>query len=57
VRFPAPVPVDSRIRLGAKLGDVTDIDGGVQVRVDVTIEVEGATKPSMVAEILFRYYR
>ncbi|MCI2975860.1 MAG: MaoC family dehydratase [Ferrimicrobium sp.] len=57
VRFPAPVPVDSRIRLGAKLGEVTDIEGGAQVRVDVTIEVEGATKPSMVAEILFRYYR
>ncbi len=57
VRFPAPVPVGSRIRLGATLADVTDIAGGVQVQVNVTIEVEGATKPSMAAEILFRYYR
>ncbi|MEX6428386.1 MaoC family dehydratase [Ferrimicrobium acidiphilum] len=57
VRFPAPVPVGSRIRLGATLADVTDIAGGAQVQVNVTIEVEGATKPSMAAEILFRYYR
>ena len=57
VRFPAPVPVGSRIRLGATLADVTDIAGGVQVQVNVTIEVEGATKPAMAAEILFRYYR
>ncbi|WP_298386132.1 MaoC family dehydratase, partial [Ferrimicrobium sp.] len=36
VRFPAPVPVGSRIRLGATLADVTDIAGGVQVQVNVT---------------------
>ncbi len=56
VRFPSPVPVDSRVRLGATVAEVTDVAGGVQVQVNVTIEVEGAPKPSMVAEILFRYY-
>ncbi|WP_298337944.1 MaoC family dehydratase [Ferrimicrobium sp.] len=56
VRFPAPVPVNARIRLGAKVAAVTEVTGGVQVQIDVTIEVEGATKPSMVGEILFRYY-
>ena len=56
VRFPAPVPVNARIRLGAKVAAVSEVTGGVQVQIDVTIEVEGATKPSMVGEILFRYY-
>ncbi|MGC9154699.1 MAG: MaoC family dehydratase [Ferrimicrobium sp.] len=56
VRFPAPVPVNARIRLGAKVAEVAEVAGGVQVQINVTIEVEGATKPSMVGEILFRYY-
>ncbi|WP_298208192.1 MaoC family dehydratase [Ferrimicrobium sp.] len=56
VRFPAPVPVNARIRLGAMIAEVTEVTGGVQVQVNVSIEVEGASKPSMVGEILFRYY-
>jgi acyl dehydratase len=56
VRFPAPVPVDSRIRLGAVLAEVLEVAGGVQLQINVTFEVEGSSKPSMVAEILFRYY-
>ncbi|MHB8190273.1 MAG: MaoC family dehydratase [Ferrimicrobium sp.] len=57
VRFPAPVPVGSKVRLGATLAVVEDIPGGVQVQLDVTIEVQGAVKPSLAAEILFRYYQ
>jgi len=56
VRFPAPVPVNTALRLGARLAAIEDIPGGVQVTVDARMEVEGATKPSMVAEILFRFY-
>lgn len=56
VRFPSPVRVNSRVRLGATIAEVTEVEGGAQVQVNVTIEVEGATKPSLVAEILFRYY-
>jgi acyl dehydratase len=56
VRFPAPVPVGSRVRLGAKLAALEEVSGGVQVEVETTIEVEGAKKPSMVAGIVFRYY-
>lgn len=56
VRFPAPVPVNTALRLGARLAAIEDIPGGVQVTVDAHMEVEGATKPSMVAEILFRFY-
>lgn len=56
VRFPAPVPSGSKIRLGAVISSVTDVKGGVQVQVDTTIEVEGASKPSLVAQTLFNYY-
>lgn len=56
VRFMSPVPVGSRIRAGAKLLDVTDVAGGKQVVLEVTFEVEGAAKPSCVAEVIFRYY-
>jgi acyl dehydratase len=56
VRFPSPVPVGSNVRLGAKLASVEDVAGGLQVTVDCTFEVEGAAKPSCVAELVFRYY-
>jgi acyl dehydratase len=56
VRFPAPVPVGSNVRIGAKLLGVEDVSGGKQVTIEATFEVEGATKPSCVAELLFRYY-
>jgi acyl dehydratase len=52
----SPVPVGSKIRAGAKLVQVDDIAGGAQVVVETTFEVEGATKPSCVAELIFRYY-
>ena len=56
VRFPAPVPVGSKLRLGAKLLAVEDVAGGAQGVVELTFEVDGASKPSCVAEVLFRYY-
>ncbi|MCB0978477.1 MAG: MaoC family dehydratase [Acidimicrobiales bacterium] len=56
VRFPSPVPVGSKLRLGAELTNVEDIPGGVQVYMTFTFEVEGAPKPSCVSEIIFRYY-
>ncbi|HMJ77044.1 MAG TPA: MaoC family dehydratase [Iamia sp.] len=56
VRFPAPVPVGSKLRLGAALDAVEDIPGGAQVSMTFTFEVEGAPKPSCVANIIFRYY-
>ena len=56
LRFPSPVPVGAKLRAGVELAAVEDVSGGVQVKLVVTYEVEGATKPSCVAEILFRYY-
>jgi len=56
VRFPAPVPVGSKLRLGATLTNVEDIPGGVQVTMGMVYELDGADKPVCVAEIVFRYY-
>jgi acyl dehydratase len=56
VRFPAPVPVGSKVRVGVQLLDVSDVAGGVQVKMLFTFEIEGTTTPACVAENLFRYY-
>ncbi len=56
VRFPSPVPVGSNVRLGATLQSVEDVSGGAQVTMLFVFEVEGAEKPSCVAEVIFRYY-
>ena len=56
VRFPSPVPVGSRIRAGATLDSATAFDGGVQMVVTVTVELEGGTKPGMVATTVSRRY-
>jgi acyl dehydratase len=56
VRFPAPVPVGSKLRCGASLESVEEVEGGCQVELKLTFEVEGAAKPSCVADVLFRYY-
>jgi acyl dehydratase len=56
VRFPAPVPVGSKLRLGAAVAEVEDVKGGVQVALDLTFETEGSSKPSCVAQVVYRYY-
>jgi acyl dehydratase len=55
VRFPAPVPVGSRVRARGKIAAVEDVPGGVQMTTVVTIEVEGNEKPACVVESLSRY--
>ena len=56
VRFPAPLPVDSRVRMRATLESVDDVPGGVQIKVTQTFEREGGEKPVCVAEQLVRLY-
>jgi acyl dehydratase len=55
IRFPAPVPVGSRLRAGAELVDVSDVKGGIQTLVRITLEVEGGTKPVCIIDSLSRY--
>lgn len=56
VRFPAPVPVGSRLRSTAVITDADDVPDGVQVTVAFTVEREGGDKPVCVAESVVRYY-
>lgn len=56
VRFITPVPVGSRVRARSALRDVREVAGGVQVKTEVTIELEGSEKPACVAETLSRLY-
>lgn len=56
VRFPAPVPVGSRLRARLSLRTVDAIEGGAQLGWDVVIEREGSDKPVCVAEVLLRRY-
>jgi len=55
VRFPAPVPVGSRVRARGRIAGVEDVPGGVQMTTVVTIEVEGNEKPACVVESVSRY--
>ena len=55
VRFPAPVPVGSRVRGTAELTACDDVAGGVQTTIVITMEVEGGTKPACVVESLSRW--
>jgi acyl dehydratase len=56
VRFPAPLPVGTRYRGAAEVLEVNDIEGGVQAKLRVAIEIEGSEKPACVAESLVRLY-
>jgi acyl dehydratase len=56
LRFPSPVPVGGKLRLGGTLAGVDDIAGGAQVTIDMTFEVEGKDKPACVAQAVYRYY-
>jgi acyl dehydratase len=56
VRFPAPLPVGSRVRMHAKLAKLEDVPGGAQMTVEATFEREGGDKPVCVAETLARVY-
>jgi len=53
VRFPSPVPVDARLRATATLTATQDIAIGTQATITFVVEIEDATKPALVAEVLY----
>jgi len=55
VRFPSPVKVGDRIRAGAEMLEVTDVNGGLQTLVRITIEIEGSDRPACVIDSLSRW--
>jgi acyl dehydratase len=56
VRFPAPLPVGSKVRMKAKVASIEPIPGGAQLALELTFEHEGGEKPVCVAETLARIY-
>jgi acyl dehydratase len=56
LRFPAPVPVGSRVRGSAELIKVEHVKGGVQATIRVTVEIEGSERPGCVIDTISRYY-
>jgi acyl dehydratase len=55
VRFPAPVPVGSKLRLTGTINTSEQIPGGVQITVDAVIEAEDASKPVCIAQPVLRF--
>jgi acyl dehydratase len=56
VRFVAPVPAGAKVRARRKLLEVKEGKGFVQLKTEVTVEIEGQNKPACVAETLSRAY-
>jgi acyl dehydratase len=56
VRFPAPLPVDSLVRVRLGIAAVEDVPNGVQVVWLATVERQGGDKPVCVAESITRLY-
>jgi acyl dehydratase len=56
VRFPAPVPVGSRVRGGGEVISAEEVKGGVQVVVRITVEVEGSERPACIIDTISRFF-
>ncbi len=56
VRFPAAVPVGSRVRGGGEVISAEEVKGGVQVVVRMTIEIEGSDRPACVIDTISRFF-
>ncbi|MEM9253989.1 MAG: MaoC family dehydratase [Pseudomonadota bacterium] len=56
VRFPAPVPVGSKIRGHGEVISAEEVKGGVQVVVRITIEIDGNDRPACVIDTISRFF-
>lgn len=56
VRFMSPVPSGGKVRMRATLAEFQEIEGGGQIVMNLTFEIEGQEKPACVAEALSRFY-
>lgn len=55
VRFPSPVKVGQSVRAGAELVEVTEVKGGLQTLMRITIEIEGEERPACVIDAISRW--
>jgi acyl dehydratase len=56
VRFITPVQAGARIRLRQRIANVEEIKGGVRVTSEMTVEIEGQSRPALVAETMGQSY-
>ncbi|MFD9602436.1 MaoC family dehydratase [Streptomyces sp. NPDC059970] len=56
VRFPSPVRVGAKVRAHGRVVSVEEIQVGVEVVVDLTVEIDGSAKPACVAQAVYRFY-
>lgn len=56
LRFPAPLPVGGRVRMGAHLDRVDEFEGGATLMITLTFERERGDKPVCVAQALYRVF-
>jgi len=56
LRFPAPLPVGAEFRGAGEVTEVSEVKGGVQAKVLLTVEIQGSDRPALIADCLFRYY-
>ncbi|MCX4785025.1 MULTISPECIES: MaoC family dehydratase [unclassified Streptomyces] len=56
VRFPSPVRVGAKVRAHGRIVSVEEVKGGVEVVVDLTVEIDGSEKPACVAQAVYRFY-
>ncbi|WP_405682590.1 MaoC family dehydratase [Streptomyces sp. NBC_00057] len=56
VRFPSPVRVGAKVRAHGRVVSVEEVQGGVEVVVDLTVEIDGSAKPACVAQAVYRFY-
>ena len=56
VRFPSPLKEGQKYRLNVKLGEVKEIQNGMEGLLQAAIEIEGSDKPACAAELVFRFY-
>jgi len=56
IRFPAAVPVGSRVRGGGEILSVEEKNGGTQVVIRVTVDIEGSDRPGAVVDTISRFY-
>ena len=55
VRFPSPVKVGESVRAGAELIEVTEVNGGLQTLMRITIEIDGNDRPACVIDAISRW--
>ena len=56
VRFPAPLPVNTRIRGTGEVLAVQQVSGGQQLVVRVTVQIEDGERPACVADTISRFF-